>query len=99
MVVRYNPSNITSIRVFYKNTYLCQPVCQILDQESVSLKEIQIARNERRKSLKRQIEQRLSIVDAVLVSKQQQTQSQLIDKPIKTTKHNPKLKLYLVDNE
>jgi putative transposase len=27
VVIRYTPSNITSIRVFYKGCFLCQPVC------------------------------------------------------------------------
>lgn len=70
VIIRYNPSDITSIRVFYKNQYLCQPVCQTLDQQSVSLKEIQTARNEHRRNLKKQIAERLSIVDSVLLSKQ-----------------------------
>lgn len=69
VVIRYDPTDITSIRVFYKNHYLCQPICQELDEQSVNLKDIQTARNTRRKNLHKEINQRLSLVDAILGAK------------------------------
>lgn len=66
VVIRYSPSNITSIRVFYKGRFLCQPICPELSQLKVGIKEIQQARNARREKLKKEIVERKSLVDAVI---------------------------------
>ncbi|MBA3535680.1 MAG: DDE-type integrase/transposase/recombinase [Tatlockia sp.] len=66
VVIRYVPSDITSIRVFYKERFLCQPICRELSQLKVGLKEIQHARNQRRRKLKKEIVERKSLVDAVI---------------------------------
>lgn len=71
--------------------------------ETVSLKEIVTARNRRRKQLKKEIEQRISLVDALLEMKRP-TQTKAIpqtqflppdSEPKKTSK--TKLKLYVHD--
>lgn len=94
VIIRYDPTDITSIRVFYKNRYLCQPICQALDEQSVNLKDIQSARNKRRKNLHRQIDQRLSLVDAILGSKTAPNNTEnTLDKIVK----KPQLKLYKND--
>jgi len=91
VVIRYDPADITSLRVFYKNQYLCQPICQGLDKECVSLKDLQTARNQRRKGLQEEIKQRVSLVDAILGTKEKQkTMEILAAKPCKIQK----LKLY-----
>lgn len=66
VVIRYNPSDITSIRVFYKSQFLCQPLCSELSQTKVGIKEIQKIRNERRRNLRKKIMERKSLVDAVI---------------------------------
>lgn len=91
VVIRYDPADITSIRVFYKNNYLCQPICQALDGESVNLKEIQAARTARRKNLQKEINQRISLVDAILIKKENSAKKHP-EEPIK--KQSLKLKLY-----
>lgn len=91
VIIRYDPTDITSIRVFYKNSYLCQPICQALDGESVNLKEIQAARTARRKSLQKEISQRTSLVDAILIKKGNRT-NQHSETPAR--KKPLKLKLY-----
>ena len=72
---------------------MCQPVCQDLDEQSVSLKDIQAARNKRRKDLQNEIDQRLSLVDAILSSKSRIITKKLSEKPVKPTKLN----LYAAD--
>lgn len=91
VIIRYDPTDITSIRVFYKNSYLCQPICQALDGESVNLKEIQAARAARRKSLQKEINQRISLVDAILIKKESSIMRNS-EEPLK--KKSLKLKLY-----
>lgn len=91
VIIRYDPTDIASIRVFYKNSYLCQPICQALDGESVNLKEIQAARAARRKSLQKEINQRISLVDAILIKKESSIKRNS-EEPLK--KKSLKLKLY-----
>jgi len=66
VIIRYSPSNITSNRVFYKERFLCQPICPELSQLKLGIKEIQHARNARREKLKMEIIERKSLVDAVI---------------------------------
>jgi putative transposase len=62
----------------------------------VSLKDIQAARNQRRKNLQNEIKQRVSLVDAILSSKQKTPSIiQSPEIPIKSIK----LKLYRSDDE
>ena len=66
VVIRYNPSDITSIRIYHKGNFLCQAICSDFANESISLKDIQKARNKRRRELKQAISHRKSLVDAVI---------------------------------
>ena len=66
VVIRYNPSDITSIRIYHKDNFLCQAICSELANESINLKDIQKARNKRRRELKQAISHRKSLVDAVI---------------------------------
>ena len=97
VIIRYDPSDITEIRVFHQDSYLCRPVCQDLSTEKVSLKEIQKARNDRKKELDNQIKQRLSLVDAVLKFKKIQVKENTRDKK-NFNNIKPKIKLYEVDD-
>jgi putative transposase len=97
VIIRYDPVDITSIRVFYQGKFLCQPICLALSDQTVSLKEIQAARNTRKHILRQQIKQRLSLVDAILHTKRNAAQAQhslQSQKPSSKTK----LKLYETDN-
>lgn len=75
VIIRYDPADMTSIRIFYNNDFLCQPVCQNLSNQSVGLKEIQMARLARKRELRTQIKQRLSLVDAILNNKEHSIQN------------------------
>jgi putative transposase len=97
VIIRYDPSDITTIRVFHRDEYLCQPICHDLDQEAVSLKEIQLARTVRRQTLQAEINSRLSLVDAILQSKP--TKNRITPPTLKVAqKPQPKLKLYSHDD-
>ena len=95
VVIRYNPSDITSIRVFYKNKFLCQPICSLLDQQVVGIKDIQLARNARKKVLNDEIKHRLSLVDAILNTKSVTSHKPPVQIEKATSKR--KLKLYESD--
>ena len=66
VIIRYNPRDLAEIRVFHKNNFLCRAISQDLDTDTISLKEIVQARNDRRKELRENIKDRCSIVDALL---------------------------------
>lgn len=64
--IRYDPRDMAEIRVFYDNRFLCRAVCQELAGETVTLKDIVQARNQRRRKLQQQINQRRSLLDELL---------------------------------
>lgn len=66
VLIRYNPSDVSSLRVYYKEKFVCQPICIELSQETVSIKELQRVRNQRKQQLKKKILQRKSFVEAVI---------------------------------
>ncbi len=66
VIIRYDPRDLAEIRVFHKGSFLCRAISQELDTGTVSLKEIVQARNDRRKELRDNINDRCSIVDAIL---------------------------------
>lgn len=47
---------------------MCQPLCPELSNHTISIKEIQRARNQRRQSLKKQFKTRKSLIDAVILA-------------------------------
>jgi putative transposase len=65
VVVRYDPTDLSEIRVFYQDRFLCRPVCQELADQVVSLKDIQRARTQRRRELGETLRQRLQLVDTL----------------------------------
>lgn len=91
VIIRFDQNDLTSIRVFYKNKYLCQPICLSLDKEAVSLKEIQIARNSKRRDLQNEIKNKISLVDAILNLKQKKI---IIENNKNKIEKRTKLKLY-----
>ena len=103
IMIRYDPRDITYLRVFHHDNYLCQPICQVLDNQSISLKDIQLARDHRRRELQKNIKQRLSLVDAILISKSRDSPReesiQSIEKRSQSTSitQSTKLKLYSTD--
>ena len=98
VIIRYDPADLTAIRVFYKERFLCQPICQELSEQTVGLKEIQAARRTRKQTLRTEINQRLSLVDAILNTKGKSSCT-LEKHKNQTTSINPiKLRLYESDD-
>ncbi|NMR20086.1 Mu transposase C-terminal domain-containing protein [Cellulomonas fimi] len=64
VVIRYDPRDITEIRVFDHDEFVCKAVDQDHHGEQVSLKEVQAARNARRRTLRRGINERIAVVNA-----------------------------------
>lgn len=70
VTIRYDPRDLTEVRVFHDGTFLCTAVCQDLAGTTISLKDLQAARNRRRRDLRAQIVARQSLVDDLLAAHQ-----------------------------
>jgi putative transposase len=66
VIVRYDPRDLAEIRVYHHGKFLCRAVSQELSGQTVSIKEIERARNQRRKQLREGITQRATLVDSLL---------------------------------
>jgi putative transposase len=66
VVIRYDPADLAEIRVFYHDRFLCRAICQELAGQTVSLKEIEKARAERRKQVKAGLSTRQALVEQFL---------------------------------
>ncbi|MCE5290841.1 MAG: Mu transposase C-terminal domain-containing protein [Nocardiaceae bacterium] len=63
VVIRYDPRDITEIRVFHKGQFLCKAVSPEHATDTFSLKDIQAARRAYRKRLREQINERITVAD------------------------------------
>jgi putative transposase len=66
VVIRYDPRDVTEVRVFTSEGFLCRAICPELSTETVSLKQITAARTARRKELAHNLHDRASVVDRLL---------------------------------
>ncbi|HET9920655.1 MAG TPA: Mu transposase C-terminal domain-containing protein [Ktedonobacteraceae bacterium] len=96
VVIRYDPADLAEIRVFYQDRFLCRAICQDLAGQTVSLKEIQKARDERRKQVKVGLSTRAALVEQVLAVHQQEPPKPETSakEPVETT-GRPRLKRYI----
>jgi len=65
VTVRYDPRDLAEIRVFHNNQFLCVAISPELASSSISLKDLQTARNRRRRELHHELTNRRSLVDAL----------------------------------
>jgi putative transposase len=63
VVIRYDPADMAEIRVFYQDRFLCRAICQELAGQTISLKEIEKARVERRKQVRAELSSRTALVN------------------------------------
>lgn len=66
VLLRYDPRDITEVRVFHKGRLVCRAVCQELAGETVPLREVIRARERRRRELRRTIQDRRKVADSLL---------------------------------
>jgi putative transposase len=95
LVIRYDPRDMAEIRVYHNNRFLCRAVCQELASQTVSLKEIVQARNQRRRALQQAIKDRAELIQTYLKIHQEEREppppSSQIEPPIPPVR---RLKLY-----
>ncbi len=96
VVIRYDPADLAEIRVFYHDRFLCRAICQELAGQTISLKEIEKARAERRKQVKAGLSTRAALVEQLLAVHQQETPKPETQakEPVEMT-GRPRLKRYI----
>ncbi len=62
VTIRFDPRDLAEIRIFHRNRFLCRAISPEHADRSISLKDIQLARNRRRKALREQIRERVKPV-------------------------------------
>jgi len=73
VLIRYDPADMAEIRVFYQDRFLCRAICAELAGHTVSFKEIEQARRERRKQVKEGLTTRSAVVEHFLAVHQEET--------------------------
>ena len=96
VTVRYDPRDLSEIRVFYRNTFLCRAVSEEHASEVVTLKDIQAARRIHRRSLRKTINERVARVVDVLPIQQQMPRAEE-QKPSPHGQRRTKLRVYQED--
>lgn len=95
VMIRYDPRDITEIRIFHNEKFLCRAICQELSGETISLKDIISARQKRKNELNKLISQKRSIVAQLLYEKHSKVPIEVKNDRALTTKNKkPKIKLY-----
>lgn len=62
VTIRYDPRDLSEIRVFDHDTFVCTAIDEHHPDRTISLKDIQAARNARRRQLRAGINQRIAVV-------------------------------------
>ena len=63
VIIRYDPQDIGEIRVFHNGRFLCRAICAELESQTLSLKELIRARNQRKRELSNQLKDRKQLID------------------------------------
>jgi putative transposase len=72
VLIRYDPADMAEIRTFYQDRFVCRAICQELAGSTVSLKEIEKARTERRKQVKAGLSSRAAVVEQFIAVHQEE---------------------------
>jgi putative transposase len=66
LLLRYDPRDMAEVRLFHEGRFVCRAICPELAGETLSLREIVKARNERRRDLRETLHERKKAVDSLI---------------------------------
>ncbi len=66
VTIRYDPRDLAEIRVYHRGDFLCRAVAPEIAAASVSMKDLQAARNQRRRELRQHLTARRDLVDMLI---------------------------------
>jgi len=81
VVIRYDPRDMAELRVYYGNAFLCRAINPELAGETVALKDIIRARNQRRRELRATLSERQATIEALLSLRRGEHQEALLPEP------------------
>lgn len=90
VTIRYDPRDLTEIRVFHKSEFLCKAIDPTHDSSTISLKQVQAARSARRRKVRGELNQLIAVTKPPV-----QDHRAAPSQPEKPNK--PKLKTYQED--
>lgn len=90
VTVRYDPRDLTEIRVFYKDEFLCKAIDPTHDSSTITLKQIQAARSARRRKVRSELNQLIAVTKPP--AQERRPEPSPPEKP-----HTPRLKTYQED--
>lgn len=102
VTIRYDPRDLAEIRVYHRGEFLCRAVSPEIASVTVSLQDLQAARNHRRRELRQQLTARRSLVE-LLTQPGPSTPEHPVEiaksKPVdeRTSRRGRRLKLYRED--
>ena len=98
VTVRYDPRDLAEIRVYHQGVFLCRAVSPDIADLTVSIKDLEAARNQRRRELRQQLTARRSLADLLAHPDPPPPATPRSDEPPKTpAPDRPRLKLYRDD--
>ena len=66
VVLRYDPRDMAEVRLFHRNKFLCRAICPELAGQTVALRDIRLARDQRRSDLRATLRERRETVESLL---------------------------------
>jgi putative transposase len=66
VLLRYDPRDMAEVRLFHKGKFLCRAICPELAGQTVALRDIRRARDQRRRDLRETLRERKATVDSLL---------------------------------
>jgi putative transposase len=95
VLIRYDPADLAEIRVYYQDIFLCRAICQELSGQSVSLKEIEKARETRRRQVRAGLSSRRAVVEQFIAVHHEEASLSPIEEKKPEPVGRPKLKGYI----
>jgi putative transposase len=98
VTVRYDPRDLAEIRVYHQGVFVCRAVSPEIAAASISMKDLQAARNQRRRELRQQLTARRSLVELLTHPDPSPPIAEPVDKPRASTTAEPRrIKIYRED--
>jgi putative transposase len=99
VLLRFDPRDMAEVRLFHDDRFLCRAICQEIAGETLTLREIVRARDQRRRQLQQTLQERQRTVESLLEARRwsplTDTQQSLSQK--KPPPSAPRLKRYFND--